>query len=437
MTFPAALVSALESPGRRLLGFFDAAFPDATRRYGSASVGAIGAYLPRVLNWGDITEQASDIRSGDIVDTTFEVTIGDPDDDIRALTESAYADELIGSVGTVRGGAAGVAEADWAPLFTGELSRVRLEDGRATLTYTHSTELLDSLVPNSGWLIGPNFPHSHSSATGKPATPLYGLHHSGPYTNQGFVRCLLVDTLGNKRHLVCARHAKAVTPVWKNGAQQTPTTHYVITYPVISGREYTLIEWTAAGAPTDADTITCDVDGLDANADGTGSVIVNPAAQFRHLLSNFGLADSKRGAWLSTHALLNAAAITPLITFFGARAYSSAMALTEQVTVRDLIATWATSHHVRVLWEDGLITPKVTDPTVIDTSAAPWVPAYTKLASAPVFTHDDWLRRSSTLSVSAILDGSTDKFLRSYRVGQVGRPVVTEESLQIPWGPRS
>lgn len=128
-----------------------------------------------------------------------------------------------------------------------------------------------------------------------PMPILYGHISSENGANNGAVTCYLVDATGF-RYLVCAGRALAIDTVYKDGVPVAASS-YSISYPIVNGRQVTLIDFTATQGSS---TITCDAQGYDTVGDGTGTLIEDPAAVIQHLLVNWIYGDWRSGPWLST-----------------------------------------------------------------------------------------------------------------------------------------
>lgn len=442
MALSANLQAAFDA-GEKPLWLFEAQLPDATRYWGHASVGSTGHFEGKVVSWGTLDEQISDERSGALFNASFSLTIADTDKDFSNLTESSDAFSIKDTTGILYLAAPGVAFADWSERFRGRLTSWELGDGRVTLQYRERSLPLLKEVPDNGWTIGAwNFPYAASDVRTQIAPLIYGRFDSSPYTNQGFVPALLVDTTGDKRHLVCAGYADDVPRVWKNETLQTVTTHYTIQRREIAGRLYTLIEWESAASVADDDVITCDVDGYEATGDGSGALITEPAAQLKHFLINFVFGQYKKGNWATSHNQVDATSFTAASTFFSARNYSSARRISEAVEAQQLVAEWARCHEARVWWgfpgagDAGKIHVGVEDPTVTDLYSATWQPAYL-IDAEPLRIADDDRLEVDGLRVQSVFDPAQDQYIQNYSVTRLSQSEPVEESFDIRWGPAS
>lgn len=442
MTAPSANLQAALDAGDRTGWVFDAELPGGTKLWGQLAAGAVGAYEPRVLSWGNLPEELSDPKSGGMFQPAFTITISDEDKYFSNLTESAFADSIKLSAGILRLAAEGVAEADWSERFRGRLTAWAIADARVTLTYRQKSLPLLRPVPDTGWKIGPgNFPNAEEEVTGKIAPVIYGENDSAPYTNTGGIPVLRIDTTGFQRDLVSAGWV-AVPRVFANGLVQTVTTDYTIEHPIISGRLYTLIEWTEAGAPDpdDEPVITCDVDGYDTNADGTGTVITEPAAQLEHFLINFVFGQYKRGAWDTSSDQVDATSFAATGVFFTARGYASGRRLGEPTEGATMVSEWVRSHEARAWWgfpgagASGKVHVGVQDPNITDIYTQTWQPGYIIDGLPLAITGSDRLMVDG-LSVSTAYNEVLGKPLQNFAVTQLGRTNPVEESYEQRWGP--
>ena len=279
------------------------------------------AHDPRVLSWGGGPARGVTLRNCSLELTNFEVMLNDTDQVLTTLLEGADRRYVRGATALVQLASPRVADTDWLTLYSG---RVDTYGQSSKLTWTlqlspNDLPLQRESVPKAKINVS-DWPASKLDVRDKPAPILYGRVSSANGANDGAIACPYVDT-GGFRYLVCAGWAKAVDTVYKDGTP-VAAADYAITHPVVNGRTYTLIDFTATQGDTAV--ITCDAQGYETVGDGSGTLIVDPPTILKHLLVNWIYGDYKTGAWLAdSTAPVDTTSFGT--TFFSTRGYQSSV----------------------------------------------------------------------------------------------------------------
>lgn len=308
----------------------------------------------RVLDWGSV-RYAVDLYGHDPIPVEFSLELTDEgaagDDGRRrfAMYAAKYRRRLrrTPAVLTVAGGGA------THPLFTGILVNYpqvgpfrwrlifRTDDSAINIEYGTS-------VPRVA--LATYFPNIHDDVRAYYAPIIYGKHDSNGAGNEGFVPCYLVDTVNN-RYVVGLGHLKSVLAVYEDG-EIIATTAYTIKHETIRGALFTLIDF---GDQDEHGEITADVEGLTANPDGTGALLIN-GDQLQHFLVNFVWGDWRGGtAYLSTStAPVDTASFTALDAFLDLMGHESSLLIggSDQRKGGDVLREWLESHEAKAYWNN-------------------------------------------------------------------------------------
>ena len=305
----AALKAALDPPGSEPAWLIEIAPASGSKRYAPDDVSAIGSglYEGRALSVSPIDHGVSDDFGGGLRNTEVRVALLDHDRAFMRLVEGPTGDQVRDAVATLKLAHDGVVAGDWSTEFSGRLADWQFpEPFIAELLLRPDDLTLERLIPGAIWTITQaDWPHAHADVLGVPAPFLYGKFDSQPYTNEGLIPCLAVDTTGTMRHLVCAGRANSIDVVYIDGV--TTTTH-TVEYIVVNGKLFTTLTWSSS--PGEDAVVSVDCEGYETDGDGGGTLITNPATQLKHLLSNFLFGEYRSGLWLSDASELDAASFT-------------------------------------------------------------------------------------------------------------------------------
>ena len=324
-----------------------------------AAYAGIGSYDAKVLSWGGGPARGVTLRNSSLELTNLEVTVDDTDQSLTTLLEGASRHLVRGSVAVIHVGSRNVASANWFVLYSG---RVDTYGQSSPLTWTfqlspNDLPLQRASVPKAKINVS-DWPASRLDVRDKPAPILYGRVSSANGANDGAITCPYVDT-GGFRYLVCAGWAKAVDTVYKDGTP-VAAADYSITRPVVNGRTYTLIDFTATQGDTAV--ITCDAQGYETVGDGSGTLITDPPTILKHLLVNWIYGDYKTGAWLSD-STAPVDTTTFGTTFFSARGYQSSVYISgTKKKGLEVVNDFLASFEAKAYWTaDGKIALAVED----------------------------------------------------------------------------
>jgi len=317
-----------------------------------------GLYEPRVVSWGGSIERGvSPTESGLDLSNDVDVLLNDHDQAITTILEGAARNSVRGATAVIYLASRNVGPGDWLTLYSG---RIETYSQPSPLLWSfrlapHDQPLRRESVPKPKILVS-DWPTAALAARDLPAPILYGRVSSSNGTNDGAVACHYVDSVGF-RYLVCAGRAKAVETVYKDGVS-VAAANYAITYPVVNGRLYTVIDFTATQGTS---TITCDAQGYDSVGDGSGTLITDPAAIAKHLLVNWIYGDWQNGAWLSdSTAPVDVTSFGT--TFFSTRGYEASVYVATKRRGVDVLNDLLKSFEAKACWTAaGTITLKVED----------------------------------------------------------------------------
>lgn len=317
-----------------------------TYRYSDVGgmVAGVGLYEPKVLSWGTITRGVT-LRQNAVEFASLQITIDDTDQTFTRLVEGSSRHSVRGASCTLTLASPNVPSADWFTGYTGRLDSYS-QPGPLTWLLTASPNdlpLQRESVPKKK-IDTSDWPSSALAARGLDVPILYGTVSSANVGNNGAIVCPYVDQSGF-RYLVCAGRAKAVNTVYKDGVPQSAS-GYTITYPVVNGRRYTLIDFTTTQGTS---TITCDAQGYESVGDGTGTLLTDPATILKHLLVNWIYGDYKDGAWLAD-------ATAPVdttsfgTTFFSDREVQASLYIDSRRRGQDVVNDILKSFEARAYW---------------------------------------------------------------------------------------
>lgn len=318
-------------------------FPDTTRYYGDRSVNRLSRrlYQEKVLNWSNISRKFL-IFSSDIIRPEFTVEIDDNDKEFANLLASKYKKQIRRSAASLN--LVGSSLADF-PEFTGVLATWgQFSPHKYRWVFRQDDEPLERKFPKTR-ITELDWPNADSDAIGKYAPILLGSHSSVGESGGGMVPTYNVDTVGF-RYTPSVGYSKAVTAVYDDGGK-VATSDYAITYPIVNGRTWTLIDFTSA--PTGI--ITADVDGYDENGDGTGDLIIDPVKQLEHVFENFIWGDYRTGSWQTGNAPIADNAFETAIAFANNEGYEGAIRIAgDQIKGRDFFNNWLKTWDARAYW---------------------------------------------------------------------------------------
>lgn len=339
MNFPDGMRLELNRPNPSLRYGVQFTFPDTVKRYSDVALCSRngGFHEPLVLDWGQISDAAGDRSNAMQVSDWSDLKIADPFGD-WVTRGRLY--ELKGAPVVLTYGAkyypGSNSEPDYFTRFQGILLDWKAADGVVTvqcgpsillpllapfpeirLTLADFPDLPDEFI-NIYAPVGPYGRHDsygfgkalRGSSDGQ-VVPIY----VGEYTE---VNLEDVEITGSK-YIFGVGQIKQVITVYRNG---TPITQGFASgnykdqaiFEVINGITWSRIMFTD---DVSDDEITVDLEGYEDIGDGTGDVILNPADQLAHFITNFGLGRYKTGNWLPTDTSIDATYLAALIAYLG------------------------------------------------------------------------------------------------------------------------
>jgi len=422
----ANMLAELKKPYPEVYPLLTVSFPGGTKRVSSSAVASasLGLFEGRVLRWDTLRRGVAE-RSNGLESVDFSVDVEDVSREFSNLLAGANGHAIRGSAFTLQLASPNVIPGDWFTLWAGVLADWEQASPLVwTWQFRPNDLALERPFPKTP--IGPaDWPNASTSARGLFPNLPYG-KLSQP---AGGISCPLVDITGS-RYLVCAGRAKTITSVFADGvAVTTPS----VTYPVVNGRQYTLLDFTTTQGEAE---ITANIEGYESVGDGSGALIENPAEQLQHFLVNWVWGDYKIGAWLAAStAPVDTTLFAAAATFLSNRGYKGSRVLGGQPSQQTGLAAleeWCSSLQAQPFWRNnGKLAIKFEEP-----AASPY----------PVITLDGDRQfivfGSLRYSSQDLIDRVTLQYLYDHPGGQytqtleVRDPSLTHEigdSLELPW----
>lgn len=313
----------------------------------------------------------------------------------------------------------------WFTVFRGAVDRWSQSDRlTVTLTLRAGSPALGRFFPAFA-VREQDYPEADPQAVGQYLPLLYGRHNSAGVTGTGFVPTLSV---GPRAYLVCLGRAKQVLAVYRDGSI---VTDYQVSHPVRGGKTVTEVVFNADQGDA---AITVDAEGYESVGDGSGDLVVNPAHQLRHLLSNFVLATYQRGPWLPASPFLDGQSFEATADFLAASRLHGARHLGgEQRRGLDVLEEWCDSFFVKpFLTAEGRLAIRPLDhrkttPFLDD----PWLREEDISGFEPITDPLSLVRRISAQYLLGSVDG---KYFRTLEVADLSVPAEEgTRNLQMPW----
>jgi len=344
--YSVAMLAEVRKPAPAVVELFSLTIAGTSRYYSQlgAMVSGVGLYEPKVLSWGALARGVS-WRYNSLELWTYDVILDDADQAFSKLVEGPNRNAIRGSVATRVLASPNVAPASWFTKSIGQVDTIR-QPGRLMWQITVSSKDLplkrESIPKHS--ITRSDWPNASLDVLDQPSPIAYGNLSSASGGNNGAVLCFLVDTV-KYRYLVCAGWAKAVDKVYAD-AIGVAAAGYTVTHPIVNGRVYTCIVF-----PTDqgTKTITADIQGYETVGDGSGILIVDPAAIGIHVLTNWIFGDYRSGAWLSP----STAPVDTTswgTTFFSSRNYSGSLYVGTKRKGLDVLNDVLASAEAKAYW---------------------------------------------------------------------------------------
>lgn len=387
-----------------------------------------GLYEPRVISWGgSISRGVSLTETGLDLANDVEVLLDDTDRALTTILEGASRHSVRGATAVIYLASRNVSSGDWLTLYSG---RVETYGQPSPLVWSvrlspQDLPLRRESIPKVKILVS-DWPTASLAVRDSPVPILYGRVSSSNGSNDGALTCFLVDSSGF-RYLVCAGRAKAIDAVYKDGVIVSAS-NYTVTYPVVNGRTYTLIDFTSTQGSS---AITCDAQGYDSVGDGTGTLLTDPAVVAKHLLVNWIYGDWMTGAWLSdSTAPVDTTSFGT--TFFSDRGYQASVYISTKRRGVDVLNDLLKSFEAKACWTpDGKIALKVEDFTA-------W-----SYATDLVLREDELGGWDLSYPVAQLVDRIEMKYASTPTAGYTQRLAVSDlgtgeqapEEIELPYSP--
>lgn len=342
----------------------------ASVRGGVASA-SLGAYKTRIVDmgWGHWTRSAADRRNAL---TTFNGTVTIDDADLGFLPDIYQLYRCASTVKLVSPNLTNTS--DYFTFHVGKVASIQQDGTRWSISIRPNDSAMDAPFPK-GKITVIDWSSAHQRAIGQPLPILYGSHSAQNliFPVGGQVPLLYVDT-SNWKFVVAGHVCKSVPRVYIGATLKTVVTHYNLSYPIVGGRQYTVVTFTSD--PGADPVVTADVDGIETVGDGSGTLISNPADMLKHLLVNWIFGDYRKGAWLldataPVDTTLFSAASTFISSFLGVTAFARRIG-EQQRTGTDELNQWCSDLEIPAFWTNaGKIGISVFDHTLQDSGAYP------------------------------------------------------------------
>lgn len=296
--YSAAFRAAIQHRAARAIPVLRVGWPTGDEMYSDRPVGfaGIGACRPSILSISPFTFGVG-LRGGGVAFSESVIALDNHLGRLTRIIEGGV--DPAGSEASLFVALPGLAEADWHVGLAGVIGKPAYRDRAVEIRLRANDAPMRGTMPKAQ-ILKSECPSALDSSHGVYLPYLYGEHDADAVTSKGMVPLVNWQHgsgAGDCRYALCIGRAKAVSRVYVNGTLQTLTTDYVVSYPIIGGKQITSIDLTAAALAEDI-VVTADAEGYETVGDGTGELILNPVDQFLHKLTNFGFGDYRYGTWL-------------------------------------------------------------------------------------------------------------------------------------------
>lgn len=329
-----------------------------------------GLYLNRVLEWGTIRYSAEGF---DVDRVSTWARIADPDNELGAIFAGKDGEEARGALTDLRYASPDITDkTKWYTAFDGVLkSWEEVEPRIWELRFRTDDDGIDSEVPRTKYTEF-DFPDADATIFSNTVQVLYGVQNAFGLTDDGAVGCPDVDKVRFRR-FVSLGIMKSVIRVFSKAGRDDPvvermagfasgtaaTAGYQIIFPIINGRQFTLIEFNVAGMGEaelfEELEITCDVEGIEDVGDGTGIIIRNADA-IAHFYSNFVKANYQSGLWFPPDPRLDEDSFISVQTFLNNLGQDTSRRIGGESRARkakDELADWCFQLRIKMFWDEN------------------------------------------------------------------------------------
>ncbi len=323
-----------------------------TVRFAGQDVPGDSAHLPVVSLFGTMSQGVNE-RSSNLTSIEIEVEIADAERDFDILV-ATYRGKLRGlpvAITQVGATASHIA-------FEGVLDSYRKSsDGDWKLRIKPNDKALVYGETPKVKFLAADFADIDPAVAGQYVPVWLGDHDSQSITDTGAVICYRVDTV---RYWDAVGLGKVtVDRVYKAGVLQAESA-YAITYPIINGKQFTVIDWVSNPSSTE---ITADIRGI-GSVSGDGfyyAAYSNPAYQMLWVLANLIFTDWRSGAYATLADVpVDVNSFRALGAYFDRLGYTGSNCLQEPAKGEAILNLWADGVNVKLFWtERGKIAAKV------------------------------------------------------------------------------
>jgi len=329
-----------------------------------------GLYLNRVLEWGRIRYSAEGF---DVDRVSTWARIADPDNELGALFSGKDGEEARGSVVDLRYASPTITDkTKWYTAFDGVLkSWKEIEPRIWELRFRTDDDGIDSEIPRTKFTEF-DFPDGDAKIFSNTIQVLYGVQSAFGLTDDGAVGCPDVDKIRFRRFVSLGIMLSIIRAFSKAGRDDpvvartadfasgtAATAGYRVIFPIINGRQYTLLEFNVTGAGEaeffEELEITCDVQGIEDVGDGTG-ILVRNADAIAHFYSNFVKANYQSGPWFPPDPRLDEDSFIAVQVFLNKLGQDTSRRIGGESRARkakDELADWCFQLRIKMFWDEN------------------------------------------------------------------------------------
>jgi hypothetical protein len=349
----ASMKTELEKVNPSIHPLLKLGLPGGDKQYASADTASTsqGTYQGKVLRWGSLIRAVS-INKTALQLVEIEVDIDDTDTEFAQIREGSSGNDVRNSDATIYLASPNVVHSSWFTVFAG-----RIQQANENSPHIWTIVIRPDDLPLQRWtpkqtINQADWPNASASALGLYAPIIYGTHDSNGVTNEGMVPTYYVDSV-NYSYLVAyglIKDIKAVYADTGSGLTKLSTSVWTRSDVTRNGKSFTLIDFSSD--TYDDVPVTADVEGIEEDGDGAGTLITDPSDQIKHFLVNFVWGDYKTGSYAADgSAPIDTTHFATTKTFFTALGFEGAGRIADsQRKGVDVLNEWLASWHVRAFW---------------------------------------------------------------------------------------
>lgn len=340
--------------------------PDgSTWKWGPAGIRSknFGFYENRIISYADVGGSVS-VDGWRLQTKPTSFVASNEDGFISKFLESQYGRELSGSTAALSIIGPNVESGDEEVVFSGLLRTPTRAPGKDEYTFPvePNTRALEGAIGVPA-VTRTDHPQAPDASFDQPLPVIYGRVQSGIATN-GAIQCVKLGDLTEGvsawsitypwRYSIGVGRIKGVLNEYADDVLVGLPDSARVIYEVRNGRVYTELGFATDQGDTK---ISVDVEGLTANADGSGALIEDPASQILHFARNFGFNtfdDSANGdgSYFTSGAFIEDAGFATAATYFQNRGITSAREVFSGQTFENVLSEWARNFRLPFIWTE-------------------------------------------------------------------------------------